>query len=174
MGAMLGIAGFLRKTATIVNLEIRKLRNDSTELITRAVQPALWLLVFGEVFSQVRAIPTGNLRYIDFMAPGILAQSVLLHRDLLWHRDHLGAGPGNHSQTSCESNTQECPCVGQGALGRSERCGSSGHRVSPRLAAWSSIEFGSSRLDWSALDCPAWISAVFHLFSHHRMPGKNA
>ncbi|MGA3245140.1 MAG: ABC transporter permease [Bacteroidota bacterium] len=89
---MLGIASFLRKTATIVNLEIRKLRHDSTELITRAVQPALWLLVFGEVFTQVRAIPTGNLRYIDFMAPGILAQSVLFIAifygiAIIWERD---------------------------------------------------------------------------------------
>ncbi len=83
---------FLRKTATIVHLEIRKLRHDSTELVTRAVQPALWLLVFGEVFTQVRAIPTGNLRYIDFMAPGILAQSVLFIAifygiAIIWERD---------------------------------------------------------------------------------------
>ena len=92
MGTMLGITSFLRKTATIVNLEIRKLRHDSTELITRAVQPALWLLVFGEVFTQVRAIPTGNLRYIDFMAPGVLAQSVLFIAifygiAIIWERD---------------------------------------------------------------------------------------
>ncbi len=83
---------FLRKTATIVHLEIRKLRHDSTELVTRAVQPALWLLVFGEVFTQVRAIPTGDLRYIDFMAPGILAQSVLFIAifygiAIIWERD---------------------------------------------------------------------------------------
>jgi hypothetical protein len=43
----------------------------------KAVPPALWLLVFGEVFTKVRAIPTGGLRYLDFMAPGILLQSVL-------------------------------------------------------------------------------------------------
>ena len=86
------VASFMRKTVTIVSLEVRKLRHDSTELITRAVQPALWLLVFGEVFTQVRAIPTGNLRYIDFMAPGILAQSVLFIAifygiAVIWERD---------------------------------------------------------------------------------------
>ena len=80
------------KTLTIVGVEVRKLRHDSTELITRAVQPALWLLIFGEVFTQVRAIPTGNLRYIDFMAPGILAQSVLFIAifygiAIIWERD---------------------------------------------------------------------------------------
>jgi len=87
-----GLISYVAKTATIVGLEIRKLRHDSTELITRAIQPALWLLVFGEVFTQVRAIPTGDLRYIDFMAPGVLAQSVLFIAifygiSIIWERD---------------------------------------------------------------------------------------
>ncbi len=90
--AISAVEGFVRKTFTIVGLEVRKLRHDSTELITRAIQPALWLLIFGEVFSQVRAIPTGNLRYLDFMAPGILAQSVLFISifygiAIIWERD---------------------------------------------------------------------------------------
>ncbi len=86
------VTQFVNKTLTIAGLEVRKLRHDSTELLTRAVQPALWLLIFGEVFTQVRAIPTGNLRYIDFMAPGILAQSVLFIAifygiAIIWERD---------------------------------------------------------------------------------------
>ena len=36
-----------------------------------------WLLIFGQVLSHIRAIPTGNVSYLDFMSPGILAQSVL-------------------------------------------------------------------------------------------------
>lgn len=83
---------FIDKTLVIAELEVRKLRHDATELVTRAVQPALWLLVFGQVFTQVRAIPTGNLRYLDFMAPGILAQSVLFIAifygvAIIWERD---------------------------------------------------------------------------------------
>jgi ABC-2 type transport system permease protein len=83
---------FVDKTLIIAELEVRKLRHDATELFTRAVQPALWLLVFGQVFTQVRAIPTGNLRYLDFMAPGILAQSVLFIAifygiAIIWERD---------------------------------------------------------------------------------------
>jgi ABC-2 type transport system permease protein len=86
------LTGFVDKTLVIAELEVRKLRHDPTELITRAVQPALWLLVFGEVFTRVRAIPTGNLSYIDFMAPGILAQSVLFISifygiAIIWERD---------------------------------------------------------------------------------------
>jgi NADPH:quinone reductase-like Zn-dependent oxidoreductase len=37
----------------IVELEVRKRRHDYTNLITRAIQPALWLLLFGEVFSGI-------------------------------------------------------------------------------------------------------------------------
>lgn len=86
------LVNFVEKTLVIAEIDLRKLRHDPTELITRAIQPALWLLIFGQVFSQVRAIPTGDLRYLDFMAPGILAQSVLfisifygLHT--IWERD---------------------------------------------------------------------------------------
>jgi len=44
------------------------------------------------VFEQTRAIPTGDVRYIDFMAPGILAQSVLFIAifsgiSVIWERD---------------------------------------------------------------------------------------
>jgi ABC-2 type transport system permease protein len=81
-----------KKTAVIAELEVRKLTHDPTELVTRAVQPMLWLLVFGQVFTRVRAIPTGGVRYIDFMAPGILAQSVLFISifygiAIIWERD---------------------------------------------------------------------------------------
>ncbi len=83
---------YLDKTFVIAELEIRKLRHDPTELITRAVQPILWLLVFGQVFTRTRAIPTGDLPYISFMAPGILAQSVLFVAifygiAIIWERD---------------------------------------------------------------------------------------
>ncbi|MGB7538271.1 MAG: ABC transporter permease [Anaerolineales bacterium] len=87
-----GIIRFIDKTFVMAELEIRKLSHDATELVTRAIQPALWLLVFGQVFTRTRAIPTGNFRYIDFMAPGILAQSVLFVSifygiSIIWERD---------------------------------------------------------------------------------------
>lgn len=86
------IADLVNKTLVIAELEVRKLRHDPSELLTRAVQPALWLLIFGQVFTRIRAIPTGNLRYLDFMAPGILAQSVLFMAifsgmSIIWERD---------------------------------------------------------------------------------------
>lgn len=83
---------FVKKALVITELEARKLRHDPSELLTRAVQPALWLLIFGVVLSQVHAIPTGDLPYIDFLTPGILAQSVLFISifygiSIVWERD---------------------------------------------------------------------------------------
>jgi ABC-2 type transport system permease protein len=86
------IVGFISKTLAIAELEIRKLRHDFTELITRAIQPALWLLLFGQVIAKARIMPTGEIPYLDFMTPGILAQSVLFIAifygvGLIWERD---------------------------------------------------------------------------------------
>jgi len=86
------IANLVTKTLVIAEVEVRKLLHDPTDLLLRAVQPALWLLIFGQVFTRVRAIPTGNLSYMDFLAPGILAQSVLFVAifsaiSIVWERD---------------------------------------------------------------------------------------
>ena len=86
------MAIFLRQTLAIAEAEVRKLRHDPTELLTRAIQPLLWLVVFGRVFGQLREVPTGELSYLDFMAPGILAQSVLFIAifygiSVIWERD---------------------------------------------------------------------------------------
>jgi len=83
---------WLGQCLTLAEMELRKLRHDPTELLTRAIQPALWLLVFGEVFTRIHAIPTGDLRYLDFLAPGVLAQSVLFIAifygiAVIWERD---------------------------------------------------------------------------------------
>ncbi len=72
--------------------EVQKLRHDPLELLTRAAQPVLWLVLFGEVMAQVRGISPGGVRYLDFLAPGILAQSVLFVAifygiSAIWERD---------------------------------------------------------------------------------------
>src|SRR6202041_251495 len=76
----------------IVEMDIRKLRHDPYELITRMIQPSIWLLIFGQAMAKTRAIPTGSLSYLDFIAPGILAQSILFISifygiSLIWERD---------------------------------------------------------------------------------------
>src|SRR5215472_2790685 len=89
---MTAINDFVRDTLALADVELRKLRRDPAELLTRALQPALWLIVFGQVFARLKAIPTGRLDYLTFMAPGILAQSVLFIAifygiSVIWERD---------------------------------------------------------------------------------------
>lgn len=89
---MRSIADYLSQTLAIAEAEVRKLRHDPIDLFTRIVQPALWLLVFGQVFARLHDIPTGTVSYRDFLAPGILAQSVLFIAifygiSTIWERD---------------------------------------------------------------------------------------
>jgi ABC-2 type transport system permease protein len=83
---------FLIDTGTIARSELRKVARDPVEVLTRAAQPILWLVVFGQVLSSIRAIPTGSLSYLDFLAPGVLAQSALFSAifygiAVIWERD---------------------------------------------------------------------------------------
>ena len=78
---------------TLCWVELRKIRHDRTELYTRAIQPALWLLIFGETFTKIHAIhvPSG-IPYLSYLAPGILAQSTLFIAifygiQIIWERD---------------------------------------------------------------------------------------
>jgi len=77
---------------TITEFELRKLRHDFSEVFMRVIQPALWLLVFGEVFAKVCVLPTGSYSYLQFLTPGVLAQSVIFVAIfyglmLVWERD---------------------------------------------------------------------------------------
>ena len=65
----------LTKSYVMAEMEARKLWHDPTELIARAVQPILWLGIFGEALSKVRAIPTEGYTYLQYITPGILTQS---------------------------------------------------------------------------------------------------
>lgn len=83
---------FCRESAAIVQVELIKLVRDPTEVLSRAVQPVLWLVVFGQVLAQVQGIHTGQLNYLAFITPGILAQSVLFSAifygiAIIWERD---------------------------------------------------------------------------------------
>jgi ABC-2 type transport system permease protein len=85
------IITFFHKTFTITEWEVRKIRHDVTDLLLRMTQPTMWLLIFGQVFTQVRGIETGG-HYIDYLTPGILAQSVLFISifagiAIIWERD---------------------------------------------------------------------------------------
>jgi len=77
---------------TITEFELRKLYHDMSQVFIRALQPVLWLVVFGEVFAKVRVLPTTSYSYLQFLTPGVLAQSVIfmaifLGITLVWERD---------------------------------------------------------------------------------------
>ncbi len=76
----------------ITELELRKIRHDQSQIFIRSVQPALWLAVFGVTMSKLRAVPTGNYTYLQFMTPGVLAQSTMFVAifygiTVVWERD---------------------------------------------------------------------------------------
>ena len=81
------------RIATLCWVELRKIRHDRQELYTRAIQPALWLLIYGETFNKIHAIPTPRgIPYLSYLAPGILAQSALFIAifygiQIIWERD---------------------------------------------------------------------------------------
>jgi ABC-2 type transport system permease protein len=83
----------VRNMLVMIELELRRLRHDRTELYFRAVQPVLWIVVFGPVMGSVRGIPTpGNIPYTDFITPGVLIQSttfmcIFYGLMLVWERD---------------------------------------------------------------------------------------
>jgi hypothetical protein len=86
------IRRFVLESFAVTEVELHKLVRDPWELFTRAVQPALWLMIFGQVFGQLRDIPTEGMSYLAFLAPGILAQSVLFSAIfygiiVIWERD---------------------------------------------------------------------------------------
>ena len=79
------------KALVMAEMEVRKLFHDPTELVTRAIQPMLWLGIFGVALSKAR-LESGGVPYLQFIAPGILAQSVILIAifyglSIIWERD---------------------------------------------------------------------------------------
>jgi len=86
------LSDYLTQTYAVAAAEVQKLYHDPLELLTRAVQPVLWLMLFGEVMAQVRGVAPGNIPYLDFLAAGILAQSALFVAifygiSAIWERD---------------------------------------------------------------------------------------
>lgn len=86
------VRGLAMRIGAFALVELQKLRHDRTELFTRMVQPALWLLIFGQTFSRLDVIDTGGVPYLAFLAPGIIAQSALFISifygiQIVWDRD---------------------------------------------------------------------------------------
>ena len=82
----------LTKALVLANMETKKLIRDPMVLVSRSIQPALWLGIFGQAMSQARAIPTDGCTYLQFITPGILTQSVVFIAifyglSVIWEKD---------------------------------------------------------------------------------------
>lgn len=76
----------------IIELETIKMMKDPTEIFSRSLQPVIWLLLFGEAFSRMKAVPEAGGDYLAFLTPGILAQSITFVSifnglSIIWERD---------------------------------------------------------------------------------------
>ena len=79
----------IKQVFAIVQADLCKLRHDPYELFTRMIQPAVWLILFGQAMSHIQFVEGS---YLDYIAPGVLAQSVLFVAifygiALIWERD---------------------------------------------------------------------------------------
>jgi ABC-2 type transport system permease protein len=92
-GPLAAARSLASRIVTLCWVELCKIRHDRSELYTRAIQPALWLLIYGEVFTKIHAIPTPKgIPYLAYLAPGIIGQSALFVAifygiQIIWERD---------------------------------------------------------------------------------------
>ena len=86
------MGGYLTQLLAVADAELRKLRHDPWELASHAIQPVLWLLLFGNVMARVRGLAPQATPYLEFLATGIIVQSALFVAifygiSAIWERD---------------------------------------------------------------------------------------
>ena len=72
--------------------EMRKLRHDHLDIVTRSVQPLLWLFIFGAALSHSHVLSVGRVDYRAYLAPGVMAQAamfiaIFFGLSVIWERD---------------------------------------------------------------------------------------
>jgi ABC-2 type transport system permease protein len=79
-------------TLAMAQAEMRKLRHDHLDIITRSVQPLLWLFIFGTALRNNRSLTAGAHEYRAYLAPGVMAQAamfiaIFFGLAVIWERD---------------------------------------------------------------------------------------
>ncbi len=79
-------------TVAMAQAEMRKLRHDHLDILTRSVQPLLWLFIFGTALSHSHAFTEGRVDYRAYIAPGVMAQgamfiAIFFGLAVIWERD---------------------------------------------------------------------------------------
>jgi ABC-2 type transport system permease protein len=63
---------FLRDTWWMVARQARNLRREPIWIALLLIQPMIWLLLYGQLFSRVPALRGGADTYVEFLTPGIV------------------------------------------------------------------------------------------------------
>jgi ABC-2 type transport system permease protein len=79
-------------TLAMAQAELRKLRHDHLDIVTRSVQPLLWLFIFGSAVSGAHLLNLGHTEYRAYLAPGVMAQAamfiaIFFGLAVIWERD---------------------------------------------------------------------------------------
>ena len=79
-------------TVAMAQAELRKLRHDHLDIITRSVQPLLWLFIFGTAIDHAHVLNLGHIEYRAYLAPGVMAQAamfiaIFFGLAVIWERD---------------------------------------------------------------------------------------
>ena len=65
----------IRQTGWMVVRQLRNLRREPIWVVMMVIQPMIWLLLYGQLFSRVGALRGGAVDYIEFLAPGIVCMN---------------------------------------------------------------------------------------------------
>jgi ABC-2 type transport system permease protein len=143
-------------------MEVQRLLHNQWDIITRSIQPVLWLLLFGGVFgrlgSRAGLLPDG-LPYLDFVAPGILAQSVLTISIfqgimVIWERDQ-----GTLQKFLVSPMPRSALVIGKG-LGSGVRGAIQALTIS-LLALVMGVHLNANPLDWTLVVATIFLGANF-------------
>jgi ABC-2 type transport system permease protein len=79
-------------TLAMAQAEMRKLRHDHLDIITRSVQPLLWLFIFGTAIENAHVLSEHGVNYRAYLAPGVMAQAamfiaIFFGLAVIWERD---------------------------------------------------------------------------------------
>jgi len=86
------LARMAEGTLAMAQAEMRKLRHDHLDIITRSVQPLLWLFIFGTALRNNHSLSAGVSDYRAYLAPGVMAQAamfiaIFFGLAVIWERD---------------------------------------------------------------------------------------
>lgn len=64
-----------RQTGWMIVRQLRNLSREPIWIAMMVIQPLIWLLLYGQLFSRVGALRGGASSYVEFLAPGIICMN---------------------------------------------------------------------------------------------------